>query len=180
MNENFNAGLALVWRPGFDSPLDGYHVTVGDSGGATNGGVIQATWDSAVTAGIARGKLEVATISQLTAVLRIKFWGITCDALPHGLDLMFFNGRMMTGAYPKLLQQCLGFMGDTDVDGWVGPASLRAVRARDAETLIDAVSGVHHAYLTRLPAFAEFGAGWTIRLRAAQAAAHMLAAAPIA
>lgn len=178
MNENFNASLALVWRAGFDSPLDGYHVTPGDSGGGTNGGVIQATWDSAVSAGIVRGALGVATVSQLTAVLKAKFWGTTCDALPHGIDLLYFNGLVMSGGYPKLLQQCLGFMA-ADVDGWIGPVSLRAMRARDPETLIDALSGAHYAYLTRLPAFAEFGDGWTIRLKAAQAAGHALAA-PIA
>ncbi len=164
----------------FDSPLQGYHVTPHDPGGGTLGGVTEATWKGAVTAGIVKGALKDASIPQLSAVLRIKFWGITCDALPHGVDLLYFNGVMMTGRFPKLFQQCLGFMGD-DIDGWIGPQSLVKTRARDPQTMIDAVSGAHAAYLATLDGWSHFGNGWTIRLKAAQAAALAMAdAAPIA
>jgi lysozyme family protein len=175
MNDNWPAALAFVWARGRDSPQDGYHVTPGDKGLGTFGGVTQATWDDAVKAGIVRGMLAVATIAQLSAVLQKKVWEPTCDELPHGLDLLYFNGHMMSGYYPKLLQQGLGMMGDDDVDGWIGPESLKAVRARDVPTLIDALSGIHWNYLTRLDEWAKFGGGWTTRLRAAQVAAHGLA-----
>lgn len=172
---NFNAGLAFCWRVGFDNPQDGVHTTLGDPGGATFGGVTQATWTNAVDTGIVKGELAKASIHDLSEVLGVKFWGETCDALPAGLDLLVFNGRMMTGAYPKLLQQCLGFMGNDEVDGWIGPVTLGAVRASHARTLIRALSGSHHAYLMRLAGWVEFGGGWNTRVRAALAAAIALA-----
>jgi len=97
-----------------------------------------------------------------------------------GVDLLFFNGRMMTGRFPFLFQQCLGFMGE-EVDGLIGPKTLAKVRSRDPETLIDAISGAHAAYLATLPTWQEFGRGWTLRLKAAQVLAITLAdAAPVA
>jgi lysozyme family protein len=177
---NYPASLAFVWRKGFDSPDDGFHVTPGDPGGGTKGGVIRVTWDSAVRVGIVKGSLAAATNDQLSAVLETAFWGPTCDALPDGLDLLLFNGRMMSGRFPRLFQQCLGFTAE-DVDGWIGPESLKVARSREPETLIDAISGAHYAYLAGLAEWSEFGAGWTTRLKAVQAAAIALAdAAPVA
>lgn len=174
MNTNFPVALAFVWRPEFDAPSQGVHTTKHDPGGLTSGGVIQATWDASVRAGIVKGNLADARPEQLSAVLRVAAWGVICDDLPAGLDLMFFNGRMMSGKYPWLVQQCLGFMAD-DVDGWIGPETLAAVKACDRGTLIDAISGVHAAYLATLTTWGEFGRGWTARLKAARLAAIALA-----
>jgi lysozyme family protein len=176
---NFDAGLAFVWRKGFDDPADGYHVTPGDTGGGTFGGVIEATWANAVTAGIVQGVLAKATLLQLSTVLRVKFWGTICDTLPDGVDLLVFNGTMMTGHFAKLFQQCCGFIGADDVDGWIGPETLKQARARDPATLIDAVSGVHCGYLETLAGWPKFGGaangdGWTGRLKAAQTTAHAM------
>jgi lysozyme family protein len=175
MTPNFDTSLAFVWRPEFDSPHQGTHTTEGDSGGATSGGVIQATWDAAMRAGVVKGSLPDAGPDQLSAVLRATCWGTICDKLPAGLDLLYFNGSMMTGRFPKLFQEALGFMGPDDVDGWIGPDSLERARSRDPETLIDAISGAHAAYLATLESWPRFGRGWTTRLKAAQLAAIALA-----
>lgn len=178
-DSNFAASLAFVWLPQFDSPSQGFHTTPGDAGGGTFGGVTEATWASAVKSGIIQpGTLVKATTKKLSAVLKVCFWGQACDALPGGLDLALFNGRMMTGDFPKLLQQCLGFVGADDVDGWIGPASIAAAAAGDAATLIKALHGAHYAYLTRLAGWPEFKGGWTTRLQAAREAALALAVAP--
>ena len=172
---NYAASLAFVWGPGRDSPNDGPHTTVGDPGGLTNGGITQATWAGAVRTGIVPpGRLANATDDQLSAILRTAYWSPLCDALPPGLDLLTFNGRVMTGRYTAIVQQCLGFMG-TDCDNWIGPVSLAAIVAADASTLIRAVSGSHVAYLAELPTFRQFGNGWTTRITAAMAAALALA-----
>jgi lysozyme family protein len=167
---NFPPCLAFVWRTGFDSPLDGFHVARGDPGEGTNGGVIQATWDNAVRVGIVKGTLDRATEVQLSQILYQKFWLMACETLPAGLDLLLFNGRMMTGRFPFMFQQCLGFMGD-EVDGWIGPLSIKAACERDTRSLIEAISGVHAAYLASLDTWPQFGHGWTIRLKAARTAA---------
>jgi lysozyme family protein len=181
MEGNFGAALSFVWQQQFDSPAQGFHVSTGDPGKGTFGGVIQTTWDDAVRAGIVKGQLIQAGPDQLSTVLRARFWGSACNALPAGLDLLFFNGRMMSGRFPWLFQSCLGFMGSEDVDGMIGPETLAAVKACDGGTLIDAVSGVHAGYLATLDEWPRFGGGWTTRLKAAQAAAlAMTDAVPVA
>jgi len=174
---NFSVGLNFVWLPQYDSPDQGFHVTPGDPGGGTFGGVIQSTWNNAVNAGLVTGALSGASRAQLSTILQTDFWGVICNALPAGLDLLYFNGIMMTGRFPELFQQCLGFMGE-DVDGWIGPESLAKVATCQPATLINAISGVHAAYLAGLSTWAEFGNGWTTRLKAAQAAALSLAVPP--
>ncbi len=173
MKENYAKALAFVWQSGLDDPADGYHVTPGDPGKGTKGGVIQATWNNAVSAGLVHGTLADASNDSLSRVLQAKFWQPICDELPDGVDLLYFNGLMMTGSFPRLFQQCLGLMGD-DVDGWVGPVTLKTVRSREPETLIAAVSGVHYAYLTQLSTWSQFGNGWTARLQRARTAALAL------
>lgn len=169
-SSNFPAALALAWRPGFDSPRDGYHVTPGDAGGGTKAGVIEATWARAVERGLAHGALRDASDEQLSAVLRDACWGPACDALPGGLDLLLFNGRMMTGRYPHLFQQGLGLLG-IQVDGAIGPVTLGRASGCHGETLIHALSGIHCAYLMNLAGWPMFGHGWLVRILAARDAA---------
>jgi lysozyme family protein len=180
MTGNFSSALAFVWQAGLDDPNDKFHISPHDPGMGTNSGVTQATWDNAVTAGLVVGTLDKATIAQLGHVLQTKFWGTLCDELPHGIDLLYFNGIVMSEHFPRLVQQCCGFMG-ADVDGAIGPVTKTVIRSRDPETFIDAVSGAHYQYLTTLAGWATFGNGWTKRLKLARAAARAMAdAAPIA
>lgn len=167
---NFPSGLTFVWRPGFDNPADGYHVTPGDAGGGTIGGVIEATWDGAASRGLVTGLLKDATQAQLATVLRDEFWGPVCDALPTGLDFMLFNGRMMSVGYPKIFQSCLGLIGD-DVDGDIGPETMAAVASVAPVTFVNALHGAHYQYLSALFSWPEFKGGWTTRLLAARTTA---------
>ncbi len=164
---NFPDALTFVWQKGFDDPDDGYHVTPGDEGGGTYAGVIEATWATALVRGEVTGLLKNATRTQLSTVLRNDFWGSACDALSPGLDLLLFNGRMMSGMYPKIFQLGLGFIGD-DVDGFVGPMTLAAAAKIDPTTFIHALTGMHYGYLAGLSSWKEFEGGWTHRLVAAR------------
>ena len=167
---SFQSALNFVWAPGRDDPTDGYHVTPGDSGGGTFGGVIEATWTRAVELGIVPpGELMNATVPQLSDVMHAMFWLPVCDVLPAGLDFMYFNGTMMTGHYPHIFQQCLGFFGSDD-DGAVGHMTTGAAIAADSRTLINALHGTHIAYLRGLSSWGEFGGGWTTRLVACRKA----------
>lgn len=170
---NFQAALAFVWGPGRDSPLDGSHTTAGDPGGLTNGGITEATWEAAVQRGLVSGALDTASRDDLSLILQTEYWSPLCDALPSGLDLLFFDGSMMSGAYPKLLQRCLGMIG-ADVDGMIGLKTLAAVNASDVTTLIKALTGAHYAYLSSLGGWTTFRNGWTTRLLAAETAALAL------
>lgn len=180
MNGNFPASLIFVWQPGFDDPADGYHVSPHDPGKGTFGAVIEATWKDAVDAGIVVGLLAQASRAQLRLVLQSKFWGTLCDTLPAGIDLLYFNGLVMSGHFPRIVQQCVGFMGDDDVDGRIGGESLAAIRACHPPTLIKAISGAHYQYLTTLAIWKLEQGGWTHRLRLAQSAALALADSALA
>jgi lysozyme family protein len=167
---NFQTALDFVWRSGFDDPADGYHITPWDPGGGTFGGVIETTWSTAVQRGLVTGALSAATRAQLATILRAMFWGGVCDALPSGIDLMMFNGLMMSGHYPKIFQSCLGFIGSA-VDGNVGPRTIGVAQLTAPATFINALTGAHYLYLTTLPTWANAKDGWTARLLAAQATA---------
>jgi lysozyme family protein len=171
---NFARFLTVAWPANgdFDSPQQSYHITPGDPGGGTFGGVTEATWAECQREGLVHGPLsdQKHPWPQLQAVLQAKCWGSVCDELPDGVDIMVANGRMMTGFYPQLLQQCLGFIG-TDVDGVIGPDTLDTTDQRDPLTLVNALHGRHYTYLASLPTWAEFGNGWTRRLVAVHAAA---------
>lgn len=173
---NFPRFLSLVWPADgdFDSPKQGYHVTPGDLGGGTFGGITEATWAGAKARGWAAGTLRTATEAQLADVLQAVCWGPVCNNLASGLDILVANGRMMSGEYPQLFQQALGFVG-YDVDGEIGPDTIGTAHSRDPVTLINALHGVHYAYLCRLPGWSEFGAGWARRL----VAAHSIALAAV-
>jgi lysozyme family protein len=180
MQANFQAFVDLVWPANgdFDSPRQGYHVTPGDTGGGTYGGIIETTWHTCQARGIvpATVALKSATLPELTAALNFSSWGTIGDALPSGVDVLVANGRMMSGYYPELFQQCLGFIGD-DVDGNIGDETIKMANELGARTMIYALTGRHYAYLsTQLSAseWKEFGSGWTRRLLAAKAAALAL------
>jgi len=167
---NFETALTFVWGEQRDSPSQGYHVTPGDAGGGTFGGVIEATWEGALHRGIVTGLLRNATQDQLATVLRDEFWGPTCDALPAGIDLMLFNGQMMSGGYAKIFQSCLGLIGK-DVDGDIGSMTLGVALRAAPVTLANALTGAHYRYLAALDGWANFGDGWTTRLQAARTTA---------
>lgn len=175
--DNFSTCLAFVWAPGRDSPGDLAHTTAGDPGGLTNGGVIQSTWDDCCRVGIVAGDLRTASLVQLGDVLKATCWEPVCPLVPHGLDLLIFNGVMMTGSFRRLVQQCVGLMG-SDVDGQIGPKTVARINAAHTVTLIDAISGAHYAYLHGLLGlWPRFGVGWTKRLKDAQAEAIAMATA---
>lgn len=175
MKENFPKFIALVWPDNgdFDSPKQGYHVTPGDTGGGTKGGVIEATWRHYRDAGLVTGALADASDVQLMTVLRAAAWGAVGDELPAGLDILIANGRMMTGAYGAIVEQCLGWTGAA-VDGEIGPHDMQRLGVSNRRTLIEAIHGNHWRYLHGLSTWDIFGVGWTRRIVAARDAALAL------
>src|ERR1700739_2704479 len=164
MIQNWTRSLAFVWRPEFDSPDQGYHVTPGDEGGGTFGGVIESTWARVGTPGV---PLKEATRAELEVALKKAAWDPQCEILPPGIDLLLFNGRMASGRYPWIFQQTLGLLGP-EVDGAIGPHTIQVVQQRcltveATRTLIYALVGHHDAYLRSLSSWPTFGGGWEHR-----------------
>lgn len=172
MTDRFQACLAFTLLPQNDGQP--YHVTPGDPGKGTAWGVTQATYD------LYRGShhfphQSVAKMSpaEREDIYRSGYW---TEGLPAGVDLMVFDFGVTSGASRarEFLQEALGFE-DDDVDGIVGPMTLKAVVAQKPADLIALLQASELAFYESLSTFAEFGHGWTNRTNArANAALGML------
>ncbi|MBS5903670.1 putative membrane associated protein [Roseomonas mucosa] len=148
-----------------------------DPGGATNMGitrdVLSAFRDRAVTVD------EVRDLSRAEAreIYRARYWTpMRCAELPPGVDLGVFDFGVNAGPSRavKLLQKAVGVM----ADGSVGPITLAAARALEAERLIASFSEARLAYYRSLDGFARFGRGWANRTEAVRMAALRMAGTP--
>jgi lysozyme family protein len=179
MADLFDACLAftLAQEGGFvDDPYD--------PGGATKMGITLATlrhWDHDP----ALGPADVQALTRQTAasVYRALYWNaLRGDSLPPGVDLSAFDFGVNAGTRrsAELLQRALGFSGD-QVDGAVGPETLRAAARTGAAAVIEALAERQAAYYRGLAEFDRFGRGWLDRTeRRRQAALAMLQNAPAA
>ncbi|ATR23221.1 hypothetical protein CTJ15_20385 [Roseomonas sp. FDAARGOS_362] len=148
-----------------------------DPGGATNMGitrdVLSAFRDRAVTVD------EVRDLSRAEAreIYRARYWTpMRCAELPPGVDLGVFDFGVNAGPSRavKLLQKAVGVM----ADGSIGPITLAAARALEAERLIASFSEARLAYYRSLDGFARFGRGWANRTEAVRMAALRMAGTP--
>jgi lysozyme family protein len=92
-----------------------------------------------------------------------KYWDkVSGDQLPAGVDYAVFDTAINSGPgrAVKLLQACV----NAEVDGVLGPNSLKAINAFDAETLISDYSKRRLSFLTELSTWDTFGRGWSRRV----------------
>src|SRR6202023_4446868 len=87
------------------------------------------------------GALQVEDLSERTAraIYRSLYWNpLRADALPAGVDLSVFDMGVNAGIWgsARLLQRALGFTGE-EVDGRVGPETLRAAAKCDSTTVVN-------------------------------------------
>ena len=146
-----------------------------DPGGATNQGVTQAVYDAF------RRKRSLATQTvrrilpaEVRAIYRAQYWdAVRGDDLPAGVDYCAFDFAVNSGVSrsAKFLQRAAGV---TD-DGRVGPATVAAVRGRDAGDLVSDVCTARLAFLRRLPHWPTFGKGWQRRVDDVRAFAMSMA-----
>jgi lysozyme family protein len=149
-----------------------------DPGGATNMGITLATyrsWDHDPALGIA----NVRAMSRQTAaaIYYAMYWNVLGgQSLPAGIDLSVFDFGVNAGprCSAERLQSALGFTGD-QVDGCIGPETLRAAAAANARQIIEVMAQRQADYYRGLAAFDRFGQGWLNRTaRREQAALAML------
>lgn len=91
------------------------------------------------------------------------YWNtIHGDGIPVGVDLAVFDFAVNAGkgTSAKVLQRCLGFSAG-EVDGYIGPVTLRAVTGTNSPTaLLDSLYARQCDYYEGLEDFPEFGADW--------------------
>jgi len=159
----------------------GYADHPSDPGGATKFGITHKTlarWRK-VSPWWKLPKAEVKALGRPEAgqIYRSGYWTRIRGAdLPAGLDLALFDYAVNSGPprAVKALQELVG----VKADGWIGPLTLAAVRARPPAELVAALCDARLGFLGRLATFSVFGTGWSRRVSTIRAAALEMAGGP--
>jgi len=165
VQDNFQAALQIIL--GYEG---GYSDDPADPGGSTQCGVTLNTFSNYLGRQATVAELKAITPQQVAAIYRAGYWGATCDALPSGVDLMFFDAAVNNGPgkAAKLLQGAVG----VTQDGMVGHFTLDAANASPPLDTIRKMSNARDTFYRSLPAFPTFGKGWTNRLNSVTARAY--------
>jgi lysozyme family protein len=149
----------------------GYANHPSDPGGATNMGITRKTlamwrgispwWD------LPTSDVQALSRNEAAKIYKARYWD-RCrgGSLPAGLDLALFDYAVNSGPLRavKELQRICG----TNLDGFVGPLTLAAVKKAVAEQgvaqLVTRLCDRRLGFLRRLETFATFGRGWTRRI----------------
>ena len=172
MNRNFERALKLVLKHegGFvDHPSD--------PGGATNKGVTIGTFRRYVTKGGTVAQLKNITDAQVAFVYRKHYWdAVKGDELPSGVDYAVFDYGVNSGPGRaiKYLQSVVG----VEQDGILGPATMRAVKAKPASDVIEALCDARMRFLRGLDTWPVFRRGWTSRVTGVEDEALKMAKQP--
>jgi lysozyme family protein len=167
----------------YDSALEftlkeegGYVNNPNDSGGATNFGVIQSTYDRfRYNKGLASQSVKHITFDEVKQIY-LNFWrSAACDklfALGYGktaavlLDCSINHGPSQAIMF---LQRALGFIGPANVDGVFGPKTQTACLAHSDLKIADRILIERSWFFVRLVnrrrKDAEFLLGWMLRIK---------------
>jgi lysozyme family protein len=166
MTTAFDAAFAAVLghEGGFsDTPSDPGNWT----GGAVGVGTLRGTkWGISAQA---FPQLDIAALSQADAgaIYKTHYWdSVGADRMPAPLALLVFDAAVNAGAAraARWLQAALG----VGQDGEIGPATLAALKAREADlaALMTEFMAQRIAFMAALPGWKLFGLGWARRLAA--------------
>lgn len=162
MKQNFAEALQklLVHEGGFvNHPAD--------PGGMTNLGVTKKVWEEWVGHPVDEKQMRNLTPEKVAPLYRAKYWNkIKADELPTGVDYVVFDAAVNSGPgrAAKWLQACVR----VEVDGEIGPKTLAAVNAFDANQLIEDYAKRRLSFLIDLPTWNTFGKGWGRRVAEVQ------------
>ena len=161
----------------------GYTNDPADPGGPTNFGITIHDYRKYVKPAATATDVRAMTVDEAKAIYRGQYWDAQrCDELPAGVDYAVFDYGVNSGIgrSVKVLQQCLGVA----MDGKIGPATLAAAAAADAEALIAEICDKRLRFLQSLRTWPVFGKGWARRVAEVKSAALAMAAtakpAPVA
>lgn len=170
MTDDFYRCLAFTLRE-----EGGYVDNASDPGGATNMGITLATLrDWIGDPNLQPSDVETLTEQVAAGIYCANFWNrLRCDALPPGVDLMVFDFSVNTGCQTaaRLLQRAVGLSGD-DVDGCIGPFTLRHADAAAPTALLESLRSAQKARYEASEDFTTFGRGWLARTARRFAAAN--------
>ncbi|GGD45756.1 glycoside hydrolase family 108 protein [Pseudoxanthomonas indica] len=103
------------------------------------------------------------TRDQAVAIYRRDFWDrAQCSKLPNAVAFQLLDGAVNSGIAQasRWLQRAVGAADD----GFIGPATLKAVREADANDLVLRFNAARIDFMTRLKNWPVHGAGWMRRI----------------
>jgi lysozyme family protein len=161
---NFQASLKLVLQSEGGNDDD-----PADHGGRTSRGITQREYDAwRAEKGLSPIDVWAAPQSDIDLVYHDEYWNPYCDAMPTGVDYIYFNNAVLDGPYRAtvLLQQAMG----VTADGRIGPVTRQAIKTASAAATIIKLSAFSEAFYRGLhqPRFLK---GWLNRVAAVQKAA---------
>jgi lysozyme family protein len=162
LNKDFDTALKYTLR--FEGGLVNDPV---DSGGLTNRGVTQKTYNEYHTM-TGQPMRSVAHISEAEAeqVYYTLFWhGYKCNEIPYPLNIAVFDFCVNAGANGiKVLQKLVG----VKADGVIGAQTLKAIFSKDITKLtsdyLDKRKSYYMGLVLRRPSQVRFIKGWSNRV----------------
>jgi lysozyme family protein len=164
MKENFETCLKSVLHH-----EGGYVNHPSDPGGMTNLGVTKRVWEEWVGHEVDEKTMRSLTPEIVGPMYKAKYWDkVKGDDLPAGVDYCVFDAAINSGPgrAAKWLQAAVG----VEPDGGIGPKTLQAVNAMDADALVGAYNDRRLSFLHDLPTWDTFGKGWARRVAEVKAA----------
>jgi lysozyme family protein len=145
-----------------------------DSGGATNRGITQATYDAyRIGKQVPTRTVRFCTIAETRTIYDGIFASSSASALPDGLSLMHFDFAANAGnrQAAKILQRTL----EVADDGIIGPKTLAAARFVNTKDAIikyaELRRGFYRMLAEKRPKDMKFLKGWLLRTNRAERAA---------
>lgn len=141
-----------------------------DPGGATNMGITHKTLAAWRGNPVTRDDVRNMSREEAGEIYRANYWNaLSCDALPSGVDLVVFDFGVNAGVSraAKLLQRIV----HVEQDGQVGPITVGAAKAIDAEHIVSSFSDGRMEHYRSLRIWDTFKNGWTRRTKETREAA---------
>lgn len=156
MKENFAQSLANVLLS-----EGGYSDNPHDSGGATNRGITQSTFDAeCVKRGWPKSDVKFITSAQAATIYKNSYWDVEdCDNLPSGLDYAVFDWAVNSGDLKAETKLHIVMAAHPNV-----PTDL----------LIDFYMDERLVFLKQLSSWQYFATGWTNRVASVREKAHAM------
>ena len=145
-----------------------------DPGGMTNLGCTKTTWEEYVGHPVSEADMRALTPEMVAPLYKRKYWDkVSGDQLPSGLDYAVFDAAINSGPgrAAKWLQELVG----VPADGFIGPKTIAAVAAFSPLEAIAQYNDKRLQFLESLPAYSDFGRGWSNRVSSVQSTASQLA-----
>jgi len=158
MKINFASSLDLTL-----SFEDGFRSDPKDMDSASNKGILLQTFRAFYGEEMTKHDLATIEADQIVHIYRRAYWDkCRCDDLPGGVDCAIFDAAVSHGPSQaaKWLQESIF----VDMDGIIGPVTIRKARNFHPEIAIHRVSMYRLRYLQTLSMWADIGAKWAERV----------------